>query len=428
MATLPFHQSQLSRRTFIGAGTASVAALALAACTQGGSGTGSSSAGSTGVTFTSFAFSTDSAKKPVTEVIDAFTQSKGITVAPSAIPYANFLDQIVLKAKGGNVSGIAHIDEEWLSTLATAGVLKDVSKIFDASKYPPAVSEMGTFQKQRLGMPWTQSAIGMICNTEILSESGVTTPISTVDDFTAALRAIKKADSSITPYAPSTNVQQLKDIIPWMWTFGATIYDGTGVTLGDEGSLKAIEYWKQLLDEGLIGDNLIRNDARTLFAQSRAAIYDDAPVAITFIPADSTDKDMASKMSPLMRPTSPGGSTNNNLVWSQPLVAFDDDPSTFELLTYLGTDVSALKAMFVVGGQPPTTVEALGEDWFTSNAFFNTFTKDVASHVTKNPFWLFPTASAPQNAFDEHVEAALKGTVTAKDAMSSAKEALEALL
>lgn len=430
MATQPFRGSTFSRRAFVGAGTAGVVALALAACTPSGSRSISTTAaaGRETVDFTSFQFGVPATEKPVSTVIDAFTKSEGIKVAPNAIPYANFLDQIVLKAKGGNVSGIAHIDEEWLSTLATAGVLKSTAKVFVPSRYPAAVKSAGSYRGQRYAMPWTQSGIGMIGNAEILRAAGVTTPIATIDDFTAALRAIKKSDSSITPYAPSTNVQQLKDIIPWMWTFGSTIYDGSSVTLGDTGSIKAIDYWKQLLDEGLMGDNLIRNDARTLFAQSRAAIYDDAPQAISVIPAQASDKAIASKMISLTRPTVKAGAGSRNLVWSQPLVAFDEDPSSFDLLTYLGTELSAEKTMFVEGGQPPTTNAALSTSWFTSNTFVNTFTKNVAAHATKNPFWSFPTASSAQNAFNEQVEGALKGTVSAKAAMSSAKQALEALL
>jgi multiple sugar transport system substrate-binding protein len=157
-------------------------------------------------------------------------------------------------------------------------------------------------------------------------------------------------------------------------------------------------------------------------------MYDDAPQAISVIPGQSTDKSIGSKMTPMARPTVKKGGKPRGLVWSQPLVAFDDDPSTQKFMTYLSTNMKALKPMFLKGGQPPTTNEALKADWFVGDKFNNEFSKDIAATATKNPFWSFPTASSAQNAFDEQVEAALKGSVSPKAAMSAAKDALEALL
>lgn len=430
MATQPFTGRSISRRGFVGGSLAAgLAALTLSACSSTSSSeSGGSASGSNSVPFTSFLFGTASTEGWIKGIDKTFTSKTSIAVNEQAVPYANFLDQIVLKAKGGNVSGVAHIDEEWLSTLATAGVLKPTDSFFKADLYPKSVQNAGLYKETRYAIPWTQSGIGMVANKDILAKAGVSAKITTVDDFTAALRAIKKLDSSITPYAPSTNVQQLKDIIPWMWTFGSKIYDGKDVTLGDDGSLKAIDYWKSLLDEGLIGNNLIRNDARTLFAQGRAAIYDDAPQAISVIPGQSTDKTIGTKMAPMARPTAKPGDIPQALLWSQPLVSFDDDPSSRTFMTYLSTDLTALQPMFTKGGQPPTTTESMNADWFTSNTFINTFTKEIATTATKNPFWSFPTASKAQNAFNEQVEAALKGVVSAKAAMSAAKDALQSQL
>ena len=50
-----------------------------------------------------------------------------------------------------------------------------------------------------------------------------------------------------------TALNGLKDLIPWIWTFGGSVIDDQGkVTLGDEGSVKALEWYKSLLDRGLM--------------------------------------------------------------------------------------------------------------------------------------------------------------------------------
>jgi multiple sugar transport system substrate-binding protein len=277
-------------------------------------------------------------------------------------------------------------------------------------------------------MPWTQSAIGLVGNSELLEAAGVRAEsISTVDQFTEALRSVKRMDGALIPYAPCTAVEQLKDMVPWMWVFGATIVEDGEVTLGDEGSVDAIEYWKLLLDEGLMQAGIVRDDARTLFAQRRAAIYDDAPQAYGVIPPQSDDPQIAGKMLPMSRPVAAGG-TGSNLVWSQPLVAFDETDATVELLTSMSTGLDGLERMFLASGQPPTTDEALAADWFTANSFNTSWNDTVAAESAVNPLWSFPNATAAQTLFNEAVEAALKGTMSPKQALSGAKDGLTGLL
>lgn len=417
---------QLSRRGFLtgGLSAAALGALVLAGCAPSGAGSGASA---TSTSLTSFMFGQGSAPA-LRETLSAFTQASDLQVEENTYPYLQYLNQLVLKARSGNVAGVAHIDEEWMSTLASAGLLRDLSGLVDEGLYPSQVTAGGKYDGTRYAMPWTQSAIGLVGNSELLDAASVdVASLGTVDGFSAALRSIKALDSTIVPYAPCTSVEQLKDMIAWMWAFGSPIIAEGSVTLGDEGSLAAIDYWKMLLDEELIQAGLVRDDTRTLFAQKRAAIYDDAPQAYGVIPPQSADPDIAAKMVPIARPAAAQG-TGTNLVWSQSLVAFDDGEATDRLLTYLSTDLDGLQRMFEASGQVPTTLEAQSSAWFTENTFNTAWNDRIASVSAVNPLWAFPSATAAQQLYNEQVEAALKGTVTAAAAMQSAKEGLEDLL
>jgi len=428
-------ESVIGRRAFLGGSLAFTAlgALSLAGCSpspgSGGATGGTTAQPGTGtVSFTSWVFGQDSAG-PLRDTVSAFSSDSGIKVAEDTYPYAQFLDQVVLKGRSGNVSGIAHIDEEWLSTLVTAGLVKSLDSLFDASVYPDRMKSAGVLDGSRYSLPWTQSAIGIVSNRGLLEDLGVDTgSASTPDGFADMLREIKSRDSALVPYAPCTNVAQLKDFVPWIIAFGGTVYEDGEVTLGDAGSVAAVEYWKMLLDEGLIQSGLVRDDSRQLFAQQRTPLYDDAPQAVGIIPGQSNDADIASKMHPFARPKASGGTAASNLVWSQPLVAFDDTEDSRELLTYLSTDESALRTMFEATGQPPTTTAALAADWFTSNPFNTEWNDTVASNSKVNPLWAFPAASAAQTTFNETIEPILAGTVSAKDGLAQAKAALEDLL
>ncbi|MBT9273634.1 ABC transporter substrate-binding protein [Phycicoccus sp. MAQZ13P-2] len=419
---MPTHP--LSRRSLIQLGGLSALAgsLSLSAC--GSSTTG----GETGtVQFTSWIFGDEKTGPQLKAITQDFSKSSGTQVATNTYPYLQYLDQVVLKARSGAISGVAHIDEEWMSTLATAGALKALDSKVDSSKYPAPVTKGGTYRGVRYAMPWTQSAIGLVGNSHLLREAGASAKTTgSVEDFTATLRALKKADSSLVPYGPATSVKQLKDMVPWMWTFGSPIVNGDQVTLGDEGSLRALDYWKMMLDEGLIQAGLVRDDVRTLFAKGKIAIYDDAPQAIGIIPKQSDDPDIASKMIPLQRPGS--SAAGDSLVWSQPLVAFDDGKSDVDFMHYLSSNDSALQKAFAMNGQPPATTAGQSAAWFAGNDFYKAWNQVVTPASATNPFWGFPSASAAQTRFNEQVEAALAGTSSSANAMKTARDDLQGML
>lgn len=375
------------------------------------------------VNFTSWVFGTSGAG-PTTRAVSGFEQASGITVRPRSYPYEQYLNQMVLKSRSGNTTGVAHIDEEWMSTLVTAGVLADLGSVVDTSQYPEFVRAAGTYRGVRYAMPWTQSAIGIVANAGLARQMGVEIDgIRSIDAFTEALRTIKRADSSMIPYTPCTDVTQLKDMVPWMWSFGSPVVQDGRLTLGDEGSVQAVEYWKMLLDDNLIQSGVIRDDARTLFAQQRSVFYDDAPQSIGVVPKRSSDPDIAAKMRPLPRPAVDGA--GRNLVWSQPLVALNRGPAVDDLLRYLSTDEGALRIMFDEAGQPPATSQALQSQWFTDDRFYTEWNTVVAPASRLNPLWSFPKATAAQQLFDECIELALTGSVSVKQALAEASEGLQ---
>lgn len=375
------------------------------------------------VNFTSWVFGTSGAG-PTTEAVTGFERQSGITVHPRSYPYEQYLNQMVLKARSGNATGVAQIDEEWMSTLVTAGVLRDLGPLVQTERYPEFVAAAGTYRGIRYAMPWTQSAIGIVANSGLAARFGVDiNRIRGIDAFTEALRTIKRAEPSMIPYLPCTDVTQLKDMLPWMWSFGSPVVADGRVTLGDRGSVQAVEYWKSLLDEGLIQSGIIRDDGRTLFAQERAVFYEDAPQAIGVVPKRSSDADIAAKMRPLPRPALDGA--GRNLVWSQPLVALNDGPAVDALLQYMSTDTRALQIMFEGAGQPPATSAALAAPWFADSAFYTEWNAVVASASELNPLWMFPKATAAQQFFDQRMELALSGSVTVAEALRDAADGLQ---
>ncbi|MGJ0205018.1 extracellular solute-binding protein [Leucobacter sp. gxy201] len=412
---------EIGRRGLLQAGGIGAMLALLSGCVPAGGGRPSDS-----LTFTSWTFAGRSVG-PVQAAAELYTRQTGVSVETKVYPFDRYLNQLVLAARGGRMTGIVHIDEEFMSTLATAEVIRPLDRVIDESLYPEFVRSAGMYRGTRFGMPWTQSAIGMVTNTELLSQLGAdATAVRSIDDFTDLLRQIKRSDGSIIPYAPCTDVVQLKDFIPWVWAFGGDIYDGSRVTLGDDPSRQALDYWKMLLDEGLIQAGVDRDSARTLFAQGRVPIYDDAPQAYGIVPSMSTDPDLQRKMSCMPRPAVRGAGAN--LVWSQPLVALDDSARTTEALRFFSTDEAALRVIFEGQGAPPITLAALGAPWFAGIDFQSRWTETIASNARRNPLWEFPIATSAQRVLNEAVEQGLRGSLSTEHTLKECREALSELL
>lgn len=410
------------RRSFLKLGAVGALLAGSAACS-----TTDRSGAADSLSFTSWGFAETRSSTTMRKVCAVYTDASGLTVDERVYPYDKYLNQLVLAARGGRMTGVVHIDEEWMSALATAGVIKDLGAHVDPTLYPEVIDRAGRFDGVRYAMPWTQSALGIVTNGPMLRDLGVdTSTLSDIDGFTQALRRIKESDASLVPYAPCSAVTQLKDFIPWIWAFGGTVFEKGEVTLGDQGSKDALNHWKMLLDDGLIQAGMDREGARTLFAQQRTPIYDDAPQAIGVIPPQSNDPDIASKMEVLRRPARDG--EGQNLIWSQPLVALDDGDATMEALRIFSTDLRAQQIAFEGLGNPPTTVEAIESPWFTANQFHERWNHDVVAFSRRNPLWDFPIGSSAQRAHDEAIERGLRGTVSTSQALRDGKEALMDLL
>lgn len=411
---------QLGRRGLLQAAGASAALAFLAGCARSGH------ESKDALAFTSWTFAGRTVG-PVRQAAELYSEQTGVPIETKVYPFDKYLNQLVLAARGGRMTGIVHIDEEFMSTLATANVIKPVDRVFEESLYPEFVRSAGSYRGTRYGMPWTQSAIGLVTNTEMLAELGADPDgVRSIDDFTAMLRQVKKSDSSILPYAPCTDVTQLKDFIPWVWSFGGEVFDGTKVTLGDEPSQKALDYWKMLLDEGLIQAGINRESSRNLFAQGRVPIYDDAPQSYGIVPPISNDPDLQSKMSCMARPAVNGQGAN--LVWSQPLVALDDSDQTLGALEFFSTDLESQKIVFEGQGSPPTTIAALEANWFAGIEFQAKWTETIASNARRNPLWEFPIATSAQRALDEAVEQGLRGSASTKQTLADCRDVLTELL
>ena len=186
--------------------------------------------------FTAWALNEGASRDVVMGYIEEYAAENGVTINDVAFPWGETLNQLVLQANGGTAEGAAQLDIAWLNTLAATGKLKDLSAYAEGRGYQDAALASGQVDGVQYGLPWTTGSIGLVANKQILEDAGVAELPTTIEEFEAALAQIKAYDPEIVPYAGMTSIDGLKDIIPWIWTFGGEIIDADGnVTLGRRG-------------------------------------------------------------------------------------------------------------------------------------------------------------------------------------------------
>lgn len=427
--TTQFSRRDLLRFSAIGLG--SVAVLGLAGCAPTPGGTPSTPGGggkATDFAFGSWSLSEDAAKGPLQASIDTFAGSKKISVSPITYPYNDYLNQLTLQVRGGQFSGAAQLDVAWLSALAALGKLTDLSGYTTGRGYTAAALGAGQNDGTQYGLPWTIGAIGLVANQELFDKAGASLAPTTIEEFEDGLRALKGI--GVIPYAASTKAAQLKDILVWMQTFGSPIIEDGKTTVGDEASIKAVEWYKKLYDDGLIAPDVDRAGARTLFAQGATALYDDAPVGKAGVVGQSPDSGLGDKMTTMARPVLKKGDTPQHVLWGHLVVVVDGEGSgtAADFAQWLTSDEAQTVSYFEQLGLPPTTEAALASDAVAENTYVTDFTSRITATAKPSPLWVYPGYAQMETAIAEQVQAVLIGQSSASDAMKSAGSTISGLI
>lgn len=384
----------------------------------------------TDFSFTGWSLNEGSTRDVIMEGVTEFSEANGVTITDVAFPYNEYFNQIILQASGGNLTGLVQMDVAWMAPLAALGVLEDLGPAIAEGVYTDASLSACQVGGVQYGLPWTTASIGMVANQELLEAAGVMEIPSTIEEFEAALEALEAYDSDIIPYAAMTDTAQLKDIIPWIWTFGGTVIDADGnAVLNDEGSVATIEWYADLLDRNLISAAIDRFDARQLFAQGRVGFYEDAIVARA-LAAGSQPEDLELTVVPVPRPVLNEGDAPQALLWGHCLavVADDNAATATNFALYLTSDTAPTTRYFEQLSLPPTNIEFLESDTFQSDEYVASWTNDITATAGANPFWPYAESARMEGILGEQVQEVLVGNMSAQDAMDQASEDIADLL
>jgi multiple sugar transport system substrate-binding protein len=381
----------------------------------------------------------EAASKPtLSALFDGFQKANpGVKLDVVGYPWAQMQQNLVLRLRANQPMQIAQMQERWLPTFAALDNLADLNEVYGRGtlekQIDPGVLKLGQIGGRQVGLPWTAGSIGMVANLKVLKDAGINSPPVTVDEFVAALRAVKKAQPQAVPYALMTknNSSLSPEFQVWLWTFGGQLFDERGnVRVASPAGLKALTFMSDLVRENLAAKDIDRPDARRLFAQFQTAFYNDAPLARGFARNNSGQGSaFDAYVASLPTPVTKLGETPQSLAWGHLLVLFKPATGTLtaeapaaRLAAHLALNTASELAYFKDVGLFPVTNAALSA--VAGDAYAATWSRNARS-ARRDETSNWPNAADLTTIIGEEVQAAMLGQKTAQAALDAMAARLE---
>ncbi|MDA4892196.1 extracellular solute-binding protein [Streptomyces sp. MS2A] len=203
-------------RATLAVGIAATAALALSACTGGGTAAGGGGADGevTGeVTFQTWSLKNDKFTPYFDGVVDAFQkENPGVTVKWIDQPADGYEDKVLQQAESGELPDVVNLPPEYAYSLASAGQLMDLKTESSVlGDYVEGGVDAYTYDgiEGSFGFPWYLGTELNYWNTELLGKGGVTAPPETLQATLDAAEKLAAAGVQTISDVPSPKSLQI---------------------------------------------------------------------------------------------------------------------------------------------------------------------------------------------------------------------------
>lgn len=366
--------------------------------------------------------------------IDAMIDSFGGTVEPVGYAWGEMTRNTFLRARTDTLPDISQVQARLLPTVANIDQMVDLNTVFGRAEleamFPPGFLAFGEIDGKQMALPWIGGTIGMVANEQVMQQAGIAEVPATLDEFTAALTAIRDTIPNSVPYGLATknNNSIVLDYLIWVWTHGGdVIVDGDPVVNSAE-AVAALDYMVMLVDERLAAPEIDRPDARRLFGQEAMGFYFDAPSAISFAREFSGDPDYGQFVQPMATPVAVGGADPVAIQWGHVLVLYGDDnasadSASAEFLMHLLSD-DVLVPYAAEKGVLPTTASGQMSDEIVNNAYLTAWAEGAVA-PRRNTIAGLSNGAEVATIIGEEVQAAILGQKSAEQAANDMQARLE---
>lgn len=201
-------------------------------------------------------------------------QNKNIKINISYIPYAEYLQRILVSAAGGTLPDLFIYDGNSTATFVESGILADITDNINASGIMDNCFE-GVVEEHQIagrlyGFPVYANCLALFYNTDV-----VKTPPKTLEELYAIAKEVTTSDMYGFAMSGMANEESSFQFLPFVWSANEDLNNIAG-----PGSVKALDTFSKMIKEGSMSKDVInftQQDVRIAFETGRAAMMINGP-------------------------------------------------------------------------------------------------------------------------------------------------------
>ena len=351
-----------------------------------------------------------------------------IKVESVPYPYDGFRQALLTSAAGGEGPDLVRLDIIWSPEFAKQGIIMNLSeKMSDFKDFSDKVFagplSTNAYNGAYYGLPLDTNTRVFIYNQELLDKAGIKAP-TTIDELKASCDAVTKLGEG--NYLFSDGGTSGWNLLPWIWSFGGDITDegmttSTGFVNGEK-TVAAIQFLHDMVANKCFSDGFIGSGIDTWGGYFGGTIGSMLEGPWLYPTAESQYPNF--KISAALMPAGDGG--HISVVGGENIVVAANTKNTdaaLEFLRFTQSDAYQLEMSKV--GQLTVLNGLLKNEYFTNHPYYGVFLEQLQTARARTPH---PRYNEIETVLSDAAQQAIRGEMSAQEAMDAAAEEINALL
>jgi multiple sugar transport system substrate-binding protein len=239
-------------------------------------------------------FENDGERADMQKIANEFMAANpNVKVTVTFVPRAELIKQYTLGAVSGELPGIGMMDNPEMAAYIQLGITLDITDKFNAweeSRYYYEGPLNSTKNNGRVyGLPHNSNCLELFYDVDQLNAAGVKPP-TTWDELLAACAALKRKYPTLYPlgFSANNNEEGTFQFMPFLLSTGAALDN-----LASPEAIKAVAFWKELVDKGYVSRDVIswgQGELNSQFMAGNVIMQTNGPWNIPSIKSEAPNK------------------------------------------------------------------------------------------------------------------------------------------
>ncbi|MFN8449070.1 MAG: ABC transporter substrate-binding protein [Anaerolineae bacterium] len=370
----------------------------------------------------------------IQNLVDQFnTEHPDIQIENTFFGWGELLPRIQTAAAGGEAPDIAAVDMAWVPLLASSGKVVTLDSMIDAagvdlSDFYPSLLAVNQYNGQLYGLPVSTNNLELFINNDLFTAAGLdpAKPPTTWDELASMAQTCAKPDEGIVGMELYT---QPGEGLTWqfqvyLWQAGGAFLseDNTAAAFNTEAGLKALDFWRSLIDSGASSLN-----PWGAFDQGKACMRMDGSWMVGGYASQTAFEFSTAKM-----PIPEGGTPATNMGGEHLVIFGSDDAKQQAAFTFVQWLTSTETQVVWDEGTTFMPIRQSVADDAGFQSWLNDTEPRLIPFVESQQYAInrpsVAVYSELSDVFSANLERALYGQISSQDALTSAEVAVNALL